>query len=64
VAQFGAMLRERLYNPLRNEPLKKDAARGVIQTNVKKYLDEATKTKMTWLEGFQAADQVRCYLER
>ena len=48
---------EPFYNPLRNEPLKKDAARGVIQTNVKKYLDEATKTKMTWLEGFQAADQ-------
>lgn len=48
---------EPFYNPLRNEALKKDAARGVIQTNVKKYLDEATKTKMTWLEGFQAADQ-------
>lgn len=47
---------EPFYNPLRNEPLKRDAARGVIQTNVKKYLDDATKTKMRWLEGFQADD--------
>jgi MoxR-like ATPase len=53
----GLLEDEPFYNPLRNEPLKKDAARGVIQTNVKKYLDEATKTKMTWLEGFQATDQ-------
>lgn len=44
------------YNPLRNELLKWDAARGVIQTNVKKYLDEATKTKMKWMEGYQAPD--------
>lgn len=41
------------YNPLRNEFLKEDAARGVIQTNVKKYLDSATKAKMTWIEGGQ-----------
>ncbi len=45
------------YNPLRNELLKADAARGIVQTNVKKYLDEATKTKMKWLEGMQNAEK-------
>ncbi|MBI4785463.1 MAG: AAA family ATPase [Chloroflexi bacterium] len=48
---------EPFYNPLRNERLKHDAARGIIQTNVKKYLDEATKTKMKWLEGHQSREQ-------
>ncbi|OQY85419.1 MAG: hypothetical protein B6D41_14355 [Chloroflexi bacterium UTCFX4] len=45
------------YNPLRNELLSDEAARGIIQTSVKKYLDEATKTKMKWLEGMQGADK-------
>lgn len=45
------------YNPFRNERLKADAARGVIQTHVKKFLDEATKTKMSWIKGEQGADK-------
>jgi 5-methylcytosine-specific restriction enzyme B len=48
---------EPFYNPLRNEQLKSDAARGVIQTNIKKYHDEATKTKMKWLQISQGAQQ-------
>lgn len=41
------------YNPILNEFLAKDAARGVIQTQVKKYLDSATTIKITWIEGYQ-----------
>jgi hypothetical protein len=47
---------EPFYNPLRNERLKHDTARGIIQTSVKKYLDEATKTKMKWMEGHQGSN--------
>lgn len=45
------------YNPLRNELLKKDAARYAIQGNVKKYLGDATITKMHWLEGVQGDER-------
>jgi len=45
------------YNPLFNELLPADASRGHIQTQVKKFLDEATKTKMKWLEGGQREDK-------
>lgn len=44
------------YNPLRNEQLNAGHARGVIQSEVKKFLDEATKTKMKWLEGYQSQE--------
>jgi MoxR-like ATPase len=45
------------YNPMRNELLKKDTGRGVIQTAIKKYYDEAVKTKMKWPEVYQSEDK-------
>jgi hypothetical protein len=53
----GLTEEEPFYNPLRNEFLKHDTSRGVIQTHVKKFLDGATKTKMEWMEGYQGEDK-------
>jgi MoxR-like ATPase len=53
----GLSEKKPFYNPLLNELLDKGHGRGGIQTSVKKYLDQATKTKMTWLEGYQGSPE-------